>query len=244
MFGLTDFFNPSTLNIFCDASMLINKYGETSVGCSGICLVYGALDKRFPLLHTESHFQISKKATNNSAEARAVVMGVYEAIRHMYEYPILRIISDSQVTIFNIRDRICNWKVSKKDPNQLIGSTGAIKNQDIFLEMLYPMMASGVSIQFFHQGGHVSFGDQKSLDKAAHVFQVANNIRDEIDPELIRAISHFNNYVDRTSREFLHSVNLQEMNPVYPLKYMYNDFDREVFYRLTHPQEEETNVRQ
>ena len=242
MIGLTDFFNPSTLNIFCDASMLINKYGSTSIGCSGICMVYGALDKRFPMLNTESHFQISKKATNNSAEARAVIMGVNEAIRHMYEFPILRVISDSQITIFNIRDRIVNWKVSKKDPTQLIGTTGAIKNQDLFLEMLYPILFSGAHIEFVHQGGHVSFGDQKSLDRAAHVFKASNNIRDEIDPELIRAISYFNNNVDRTSREFLHSVNLSETNPIYPLKYVYDDFDREAFYRLTHPQEETNNV--
>lgn len=242
MIGLTDFFNPSTLNIFCDASMLINKYGSTSIGCSGICLVYGALDKRFPMLNTESHFQILKKATNNSAEARAVAMGVNEAIKHMREFPTIRVISDSQITIFNIRDRIVNWKVSKKDPTQLIGTTGVIKNQSIFLEMLYQILYSGVQIEFVHQGGHVSFSDQKSLDKALHIFKVSNNIRDDIDPELIRALSYFNNYVDRASREFLHSVNLTTTNPIYPLTYKYNGFDREEFYKLTHKQEDGENV--
>lgn len=242
MIGLTDFFNPSTLNIFADASMMVNKYGSTSIGCSGICLVYGALDKRFPMLNTESHFQIYKKATNNSAEARAVVMGIYEAIRHMGEFPTTRIISDSQVTIFNIRDRIINWKVSKKDPTQLIGTTGAIKNQDIFMEMVYLIVSTGLKVDFVHQGGHVVFNDQKSLDRAAHIFKASNNIRDEVDLELIRAISYFNNHVDRASREFLHSVNLMETNPVYPLRYVYNDFDREAFYRLTHSQEENNNV--
>ena len=242
MLGINEFFNPSTLNIFCDASMGSNKYGSTTIGCSGICKVFGSLDKRFPMLNTESFFQISKKATNNSAEARAVIMGINEAVRHMFQFPKIRIISDSQVTIFNIRDRIMNWKVSKKDPTQLIGTAGAIKNQELFLEMLYIIIQAGVHVEFVHQGGHASFGDQKSLDRALHVFKVSNNIRDEIDPELIRAISYFNNYVDRASREFLHSVNISDINPKFPLQYEYNDFDREEFYRLTHPQEESNNV--
>ena len=242
MISLTDFFNPSTLNIFCDASMGSNKYGSTSTGCSGICLVFGALDKRFPMLNTQSFFQITKKATNNTAEARAVIMGINEAIRYMYQFPILRVISDSQLTIFNIRDRIINWRVSKKDPGQLVGTNGSIKNQELFMEMLYPILQTGVHIEFVHQGGHVDFSDQKTIDRATHIFQVSNNVRDVVDPELIRAISYFNNYVDRASREFLHSADIATVNPRFPLTYLYNDFDREEFYRLTHPQEESNNV--
>ena len=164
-------------------------------------------------------------------------MGINEAVRHMYQFPKIRVISDSQVTIFNIRDRIINWKVSKKDPNQLIGTNGAIKNQELFMEMLFTILQTGVHIEFVHQGGHVDFSDQKTIDRAAHIFKASNNIRDEVDPELIRAISYFNNYVDRASREFLHSADLGMINPKFPLQYMYNEFDREAFYNLTHPQE-------
>jgi ribonuclease HI len=239
MIGLNDFFTPTTLNIFCDASMLVNKYGETSTGCSGICCVYGAIDKRFPLLHTEPRFQIYKKATNNYTEAKAVLMGIQAAIEHKHEFQRIRILSDSQISIFNIRDRLINWKVGKKDPTKLIGSTGAIKNQDIFVEMLYTILQNELQVEFMHQAGHVVFTDQKTIDRAAKLFATSNNLRDEVDMELIRAISLYNNYVDRSSREFLHSVNLKETNPMYPLTYIYNDFDREMFYKLLHPDWEE-----
>lgn len=237
MLLLTDIFNDESLNIFTDASM--NSYG--TIGCAGFIAVHGGLDKRFPMLHTESRTQIIKKATNNISEARAVIMGLYEAIVYQNRYKHIRIFSDSQITILGIRDRIYNWKVSKKTHDRFVGSGGAIKNQDLFLEMLYIILENNLSVEFWHQGGHVNFNDQSSIDKATHVFTVSNNIRDTIDIELIRAISYYNNFVDRNTREILYSTDLLHTNPVFPIKYKYCGFDRERLYNLTHPNNTENN---
>ena len=228
MLQFNDFFNANTLNIFTDASM----NSHNTIACAGCMCVYGEVDKKLPYLHTDFKSQIWKNVTNNIGEAIAVQMGIFEALEHR-NFPIIRVISDSQITIFGIRDRIFNWKESKKHPGKLVGTSDVIKNQEYFLEMLYVMLEANVPIQFVHQQGHVTFTD-KSLADAEHVFVASNGIRDNVDKDLIKAISMFNNYVDRTTRKQLYETDLYMCNNIDPIRYQYMGFDKDRFYKLTH----------
>lgn len=229
MLTFNQFFANGILNIFTDASM--NSYG--TIACYGALGVFGEVDKRLPLLRTEFTSNIAKDVTNNIGEALAVQLGIYMAIQNQQYFHTIRIISDSQITIFGIRDRILNWRESKRNPGVLIGSNDVIKNQEYFLEMLYLILYHNLKIQFWHQAGHVSFSE-KGLESAKHVFCTSNGIRDDVDMELIRAISLYNNHVDRTTRARLYTEDLSLFNYIDPIKYEYKGFDKDKYYKLTH----------
>ena len=237
MIYMNDFFTENSLNIFTDASM--NSYGTS--GCIGVCPVYGAVDKRFPLLNTEIFTRVIKGCTNNFAEGRAVLDAIYIAITNMNKFSTLRIISDSQVTILAIRERILKWKVSKKANDygmvNFIGSQGTIKNQDIFLEALNIIMQTGVSIEFLHQAGHIKFSNPDDIIKSGITFKKSNNIVDDIDIELLRSLAFYNNYVDRNSRDVLYSTDLGSIKTLFPFKYSaFDGYDKEAYRRLVNPE--------
>lgn len=236
MVMLNDFFTDDTLNIFTDASM--NSYG--TCGCIGVCAVKGKIDKRFPLLNTEFRTRVINKCTNNFAEGRAIIDAIYLAIRYQNDFKTIRILSDSMLNILGIRERVLKWKVSKKKDKDgyptFIGSTGQIKNQDIFLEALYTIIASNISIEFLHQKGHTSFSDPTSLIKMGEDFKKINGIMDDIDIELLRSLAFYNNYVDRNSRDVLYSVDMSQQNYVFPFEYkLFDGYDKEAYKRLVNP---------
>lgn len=237
MVYLNDFFNDYSVNVFTDASM----NSSLTAGCVGVCVVTGPLDKRFPMLRTSTTTDIVKPATNNTAEARAVEYGIDQIIMNpnLFNRPKIRLFSDSQITIFGLRDRIFKWRV-KKTKDEFVGTVGSIKNQEIFLAICHLINFYNLKIELYHQSGHVDFSDQKSLDKAARDFAKDNaeylNGDQDIDPELIRALSYFNNHVDRVSRDHLLSTkNIMDYNTKFPLKFTQcAALDRESLYSLLH----------
>ena len=134
MIMLNDFFNKNTLNIFTDASM--NSYGNS--GCAGSCFVFGEIDKRFPLLNTQLHTRVIKKCTNNFAEGRAIADAIYRAIPYIHNFSTIRIISDSQITIYGIRDRMMNWKISKKK-GEIIINLSQVSPMQVQLQIFIPL---------------------------------------------------------------------------------------------------------
>ena len=237
MITLNDFFNEGTLNIFTDASM--NKYGTS--GCIGICLVKGAIDRRFPLLNIQTYTRVLKGCTVNQAEAEAIKEAVYLALQYRNKYNIqtIRIISDSQISIDNIRKRVATWKIKqqKGGTGHFVCSQGAVKNQDIFLEIMYTIVENNLPIEFLHQMSHTNFTSPTSLTNAYTSFLRHNNIMDDVDMELIRAISFYNNYVDRNSRDVFYSTDLMNIRTVFPFSYnIYAGYDRSTYSRLVNPE--------
>ena len=235
MIGLNDFFSEDSLNIFTDASM--NKYGTS--GCIGICMVFGKIDIRFPLLNIQTHTRVLRSCTNMFAEAEAIKEAVYLANGFKQQFKRIRIISDSQVSIDNIRDRIGKWKIhkAKTEPyGKFISSQGPVKNQDIFLDIMYFIVENNLEIEFLYQSGHTNFNQASSLESAAKNFIKHNHILDEIDMELIRAISLYNNYVDRNSRDIFYATDIMNIRTKFPFNYHINeDYDRSTYVKLVHP---------
>lgn len=234
---LQDFFTEDSLNIFTDASM--NSYGNCA--CTGVCPVYGKIDKRFPLLNTSINTRVIKNCTNNFAEGRAIIDAIYIAAVNKDKFNTIRIISDSQISIYGIRDRIVKWKTSKKKDKDgfvnFVGSQGYIKNQDIFLEALYTILDYNLSIEFLHQAGHVSMINTDSLMKSAETFKRSNGILDDLDIELLRSLAFYNNYVDRNSRDVLYSTDIYSLKTYFPFKYkVYEGYDKSTYARLVNPE--------
>lgn len=235
MIRLNDFFTEDTLNIFTDASM--NKYATS--GCIGICFVFGRIDIRFPLLNIQTHTRVIKGCTNMFAEAEAIREAVYLANKYKNQFRKIRIISDSQVSIDNIRDRIAKWKIRKSKNDQygkFISSQGVVKNQDVFLDIMYFIVENNLEIEFLFQSSHTNFNSQSSLETAKNQFISHNHILDDIDMELIRAISLYNNYVDRNSRDIFYATDIMNIRTKFPFDYHIDEnYDRSTYLKLVHP---------
>lgn len=195
----SDIFTPDAINIFTDASIKKLHSGET-IGCAGCILVFGELINR----NIQEYYQIIRDTTSNNSEIKAVRLGIQNVLRYKNQYNKIRLFSDSQISIFGIRDRIFNWKYIN---GTYIGTEGTpIKNQDIFLEIVYTILENNLNIEFYHQKGHVDYGP-KSINNAMHVFIASNNIREYVDESFIKQISIFNNMVDNNSRNYLDNFN-------------------------------------
>ena len=211
-------FDDVSLNIFTDASIRKIKGGET-LGCAGMLAVYGNDRKSY------DRYQIIRNTTNNNAEIKAIRLGVEEAIRQKNNFKNIRLFSDSQISIFGIRDRIFKWY---NNGSALCGYEGQpIKNQEIMLEIAHMIVDNDIRIDFYHQQGHVKVNDKEKLLEAIHVFSSSNNIRSMISYDFINTISQYNNYVDIMSRTRLYEVDEKALtqNPdLYscPIYFTYN----------------------
>lgn len=194
---LSYFKNKDTLNIFCDASIENLNDGRFR-GCYAALAVYNdqPIDKIY---------KVCNNTTNNNAEIKAIRSSVILASKYKTQFKNINIFSDSQVSIYGIRDRIFNWTMVDKT---LYGANhNPIANQSIFLEILNIIISKNLNIKFYHQKGHVS-SSEKSISHAKDVFIKSNSI-DTVSNELIKYISYWNNMVDNESRFVLYNLHLE-----------------------------------
>ena len=193
-----------TINIFCDASIDTNL----KIACGGCVLVmqdeinnhinddYNIISKRLI---------IQKDATNNSSEILAIWAGVVEALRIRNVYPgaILRLFSDSKISLYGLRDWMKNWIINSNGNPILISSSGTpVMNQQKFIDIFNLIIENNLRIELYHQRGHVTDG-KVSLDMARSQFIKANKVPPErlgrgID---INYLSFYNNLIDNMTRE-------------------------------------------
>lgn len=218
----SDIVNPSTLNIFTDAS-IVNR-GKYYDGCYGAIAVF---DDQI----IDQYYRVASETTNNNSEIKGLRAGVFLALKHKYQFNIINIFSDSQISIFGIRDRLLYWSVDQIT-QQFKGKSGdPISSQDVFVEIVYLMLQYNIKINFIHQKGHVQ-NDINSLRGAEHVFRTSNGIRGRIDLNMIRFISKWNDMVDNTSRDILMRYD-QKLKYKDPIEFFVAPFDRVRYSQLS-----------
>lgn len=194
------FFNSNSVNIFTDAS-LRSINGVTSV-CPGYSLYIGDI-------LIEQNYDILHNTTINRGELYAIMMGITAAARYQ-NYEKIRLYSDSQTSIFAIRDRIFNWVPTEID-GALFGKDGRpISNIDYIMSIIYYILQCELHIEFYHVKGHMKINDYNDLQKAKHVFATSNRINDHIDDQFIRQVVMGNDQVDRYTGMML-NMHIQDM---------------------------------
>lgn len=190
MIKLNDFVNDETLNIFCDASILPLGNNEFA-GC------YGAIAKCKDRLIDQRYF-ICSNTTNNNSEIKAIRTGIQIACAYKQYFRNINIFSDSEISILGIRDRIFDWYLCD---NNLYGfKYNKIASQSIYVEIVTMTLNNDLYIGFYHQKGHVVCSYNNNLLTARQVFKASNNIRSDIDINLIKYISDNNNKIDGLTR--------------------------------------------
>ena len=227
---LKDLFNENSICIFTDSSfknMSNDKNVAIGVTAPTICIY-----KKFELI--EQDFKILYNSTTQQGELYAILLGVMKS--NLYRnYKHIRLFSDSQVSIFGIRDRIFKWVRATKEGKQFLGENGYIKNQDYIMNIIDYILSNNIPIEFYHVKGHVK-KSYESLINAKRVFQTSNNINGYIDDALIYMISDANDIVDNYSTEILnkniHNPEYDTSNFIIGGKMGYYDFDVKKYYNL------------
>lgn len=190
--SLNDYIAPDILNIFTDASIK-NRPNRKYSGCYGAAaVVYNEVIDEF--------CRIISDTTNNNAEIKGIRAGVYLALKYKGIFKTINIFSDSQISVFGLRDRIINWKLYD---DVLVTKSGTeVKSQEIYFQIIHIILSNELSVNLYHQKGHVS-NNYNDLVEAEHVFRSGNSVRGKIDLNFIRYISKWNNYIDVTTRNTL-----------------------------------------
>lgn len=189
------FFNEHSICIFTDASYRRNrdyKHGDTSRGTTAPAAMvyhrYDLIDQDFNILHN---------TTSQVGELHAVLLGVMLAYK--YRNYRVRLFSDSQNSIFAIRDRIFKWVRSQEAGNNVLGDDGSLKNQEDIMQIVYYIISNNFPMEFYHVKGHVY--DYYDYDHAQEVFKYSNGY--DIDLKTTQLLGIYNNRVDEFSTAML-----------------------------------------
>lgn len=217
-------FTEDIINIFTDAS--ITEYNNETIGCAGYVAIRGkqkiSEDRR-----------IIRQSTNNNSEITAISMGVEFAISilpYIGNNITINLFSDSKICIFGLREWYTTWLRREYNGRLYSSANKEIANQEIFNYIIWIIMHYNLRINFYHQNGHICLNSRKSLLGAMDTFKKYNYITNEVDIELIKEISKFNDYIDNTTRDTLKAyVSSGQVNEPIFRAYFTNDANKNTF---------------
>ena len=195
----TDLNFDTALNIFSDASITMVNGHYTS--CSGYISVYNNKI-------VESDHKVIYDSTNNYGEVYALLMAVEAAIRNFESIKYvsrINIFSDSQISIFGLRDWIFKWYKKLNKNNYMVSDRNIeIANQEIFNSIVCMIVNSSLPVHLYHQLGHKNFNSKKDIELVKRSFFKVNSIF--ITDTLAEKICYYNNFIDKFTRDNLLAV--------------------------------------
>lgn len=198
-------FNNETLNIFTDAST--ESRGSVYYASSGSIAVIG--DNI-----VDSRYEVLANSTNNRGELYAILLGIHQICKYKNNVKYINVYSDSEISVKGLTVWIFNWVNNMNNDGVLINSAKEpVANQDIINMIIGLILHNNISLKMYHVNSHSS-GTENSILKFKDKFKRSNNIIEDIDISLMKAIIDYNNIVDNTTRENLRIQN--DNNKVYP----------------------------
>ena len=196
------FFNQETLNIFTDASVKTLQDG-TVLSCPGsICVVTDDKGNTYRLEEDFDERNVVIGSTNNDGEIRAILLGIYYAIKYKNKFNYINLFSDSNTCIQGISDWIFKWINNMKKGIMYNSSNKPVANQDNICSIINTIIENNININFYHQKGHVKNND-KGHDICFNDFLCTNGIEMSMEIDLIKCISFYNDYVDKQTKQTL-----------------------------------------
>ena len=191
--------------VHTDAS--ISKKNNITYGCPGFKI--NVFNENNTTEIDTTGLIIAGETTNNQSEIYAIYLGLYNAIKILYNNPKLRkrvshinVVSDSKISILGLREWIFKWQY-KPPEDCLFSSSGTpVANQEIFLSIINLICQSGIPVNLYHIDGHKNHVKIKDVIKTQQDFIKVNMI-DYIDREDIVYMIKCNNEVDNMTRQFL-----------------------------------------
>jgi len=200
MLMYNDIFNDRTLNIFTDASM--TKYNNETIGCHGVISVttHTILERRsFSSGDNSRSLGITRYSTNNDSELRGILQGVFFALKYRNDFEIINLFSDSMISIMGLKVWLNNWVQNVRN-GIMYSTSGEVMNQELIKDIIFTILNNNLSINLFHQKGHVN---SKNIQQAKQTFIKTNGLNCDVDMKLIETISNCNDIIDNITRENL-----------------------------------------
>lgn len=155
----------------------------------------------------DSGFIYLDKATNNLSEAMAILYGVMYGLSQRHNFNRINLFSDSQWCIFSMTKWMHGWVHSVDENYTMYTTTGPVKNQEVFEQIMTLVVRESFPIKLFHVKGHAKF----MTEKARNTFIVSNSIKPTMagadgifkSNEVINWISECNDIVDNATRSWL-----------------------------------------
>lgn len=186
-----DLFDKDKICIFTDASYCNDNNGSS---CSGYCIYHDDI-----LIEQDYHIDIN--TTTQRGELYAILMGINASYKYRnYE---INLFSDSQTSIFAIRDRYSRWYKDTMSGMHVLGDDGTIKNQDLISAIVTKIAENRIPVSLYHNKGHVRINYERDIAYAKNVFKKSNYISEDIEDLLILRICNGNNQVDEYTRFML-----------------------------------------
>lgn len=212
--------NPWTINIFSDASTSIKYRGAPTDVCYGAIAFcgYQKLDEWYRVLHD---------STSNHGEIKGINLAVrlaIDLINRGYIAHKINIFSDSQLSVFGIRDRCFRWKEADNHVYSPNGENQLIASQEVFIETMQLIVEYGLPVFIWDQKAHIAMSNPASLKQAKKAFQNFNRPPATVDDDFIYYISQNNNEVDKTSRRILKQTEVYNKNYYEPLYFIPNEY--------------------
>lgn len=182
-------FNIGTLNIFTDASVKQLGNGKY-VSCAG-CVCVTTKENGSTEVIDERYFVLND-STNNRGELYGICQAVMIALEYRQYFNTINILSDSQFSIFGLREWIFKWKSNMVNERYVNASGKDVANQDLFKLIINTIVSNNLYINFYHQKGHVN--NNKGFQKAKRVFYQSNKI--DLDIQEVNGICYYNDLVD------------------------------------------------
>lgn len=223
------FFNKNSVNIFTDAA--VTMMSTEFIVCSAAHVYYNDI-------FIDMKSQIMYNSTVNRGELTAILMGVIEANKYKDRVTNINLFSDSQTSVFGIRDRIFRWANNARNGYMYGGDNNIIQNQDCVMNIVNYILDYNININIFHIKGHIESHKSEQLNRAKGVFIASNFQKDTIvDNPLVAKISDCNCQVDKYAKYMLQSLyNPQEhtKNPgmINAVEIRYYNFDKERYRSL------------
>ena len=226
-FDKETFANEHTLNIFTDASLRKDPDPDLTATCAAAMAFVGdnIIDRQYRIFVGE---------TSNLGEIKAIRLGVELALIHRYNFSSINLFSDSQISIFGVRDRVFNWRIIG---DQFVGyANKVIKNQTEFLDVINLITYNNLYINLYHQKGHVNASDIKSVLYARSTFFESNRpfgaTQTNTDIQFIKYISICNDMVDHYSRDMLYDIAVPKIKAVNPFNFAPKEDHKEMLNRF------------
>lgn len=222
-------YDESTLNIFCDAS--ISKFQDLNItiGCAGVVIVSNNNNRKLNFLY--DNYNVIYETTNNNSEITAILLGIIEAIKNKDKFNVINLFSDSKICIYGLREWIFNWICNIKNGIMISSSLLPVANQNIISKIINYIVYNNLSINLYHQKGHVA-NTNNSLNNASKVFYESNNII--LTQNEIIDISYYNNMVDIRTKDILLSLDrlYREKSLLQPIEFPITGCDMNLYKNL------------
>ena len=197
MIKYKDIFNSKTLNIFTDAS--IRNVNNETIGAPGYVAVLG--DQII-----SQDVRILRESTNNQSEIYAIYMAIQFALKYRNNVQVINVFSDSQFSIYGLREWIFNWMNNIYNDILYNSSGNMVSNQNIILAIIYTIIDYKLVINLYHNRGHFTID---KIPEFIELFKKHNFLNDYIDREAAEKIIRYNSIVDHTTRSLLHNTKVQ-----------------------------------